>query len=56
MKKQTVYMCRKGHLFYGKEPPEKCKYCGDTEFGLITAEMEETDELSEEPGYDSCQE
>lgn len=57
MKKQIVYMCRKGHLHYGKEPPKKCKYCGDTEFGLIQAEnMEADDGVSEEPEYDNNQE
>jgi hypothetical protein len=50
MKKQKVYMCRKGHLHYNlDEAPEECKYCGETEFGLIQAEnMEDDDELSEE--------
>lgn len=54
MKKQTVYMCRKGHLHYGKEPPEKCQHCGETEFGLITADdMEDDNGLSEESGNDN---
>jgi hypothetical protein len=40
MKNKTVYMCNNGHLHYGDIQPEKCKYCGETNFGLITSSME----------------
>lgn len=40
METKTVYMCNNGHLHYTKTPPEKCKFCGDTNFGLIVSNME----------------
>jgi len=54
MAQVAVYMCDKGHLHYGDDPPKTCHICGSVEFGQITGvsvDVEDHDGISAESGY-----
>lgn len=49
-----VYMCEKGHLYYGDDPPEHCSICGSMNFGAlpgVTVDTEDGNDISSKPGY-----
>ena len=54
MTQVSVYMCDKGHLHYGDDPPETCHICGSKNFGQITAvAVEDEDGIPNQSGYDN---